>query len=114
MRGRQLQPLLLTTTTRACRSWTTQGWGSTTLTSRSLSARVASARWAGERHPEWAWERVSGSRATHYRPQVNAVIRKGLKDEKGEEQWYAIKSMAKKQILKKSHNHGIEMLFNER
>lgn len=42
------------------------------------------------------------------------MISRLKKTEDGKDQWYAIKTMAKKQILKKSNNHGLEMLFNER
>mmetsp|Transcript_20681 Transcript_20681/g.47943 ORF Transcript_20681/g.47943 Transcript_20681/m.47943 type:complete len:380 (+) Transcript_20681:112-1251(+) len=45
---------------------------------------------------------------------VNAVISRIKKTEDGKDQWYAIKTMAKAQILKKSNNHGLDMLFNER
>ena len=42
------------------------------------------------------------------------MISRLKKTEDGKDQWYAIKTMAKKQILKKSNNHGLDMLFNER
>jgi len=45
---------------------------------------------------------------------VNAVIKKDPYAEKGApDEWYAIKTMAKKQILKKGKN-GLDMLYNER